>query len=89
MLCVQMIDTHTHIYENEFADDLTDTIARAEEAGVEKFVFPAIDSESYQRMVSTWEKLPGKAFCCMQYSRAFLQCSIASFVHCLSDQRIL
>ena len=60
-----MIDTHTHIYENEFADDLTDTIARAEEAGVEKFVFPAIDSESYQRMVSTWEKLPGKAFCCM------------------------
>ncbi len=60
-----MIDTHTHIYENEFAGDLLETLARAENAGVEKFVFPAIDSESYGRMISTQKLMPGKAFCCM------------------------
>jgi len=60
-----MIDTHTHIYEAEFAGDLFDTVSRAEQAGVDGFVFPAIDSESYDRMVRTAGELPGKAFCCM------------------------
>lgn len=60
-----MIDTHTHIYEKEFSDDFFDTVRRAEDAGVDKFVFPAIDIESYDRMVAGAAELEGKAFCCI------------------------
>ncbi len=45
-----MIDTHTHIYEPEFDEDRDGTVARAHAAGVDIFMFPAIDKESYGRM---------------------------------------
>jgi len=60
-----MIDTHTHIYEPEFQDDFKETVSRAEQAGVDRFVFPAIDSESYGRMVRAEDMLAGKAFACI------------------------
>lgn len=40
---MQLIDTHTHIYGEEFAEDRCEVFARAEEAGVEAYIFPAID----------------------------------------------
>ncbi len=40
---MRLIDTHTHIYGEEFAEDRAEVFARAEEAGVEAFIFPAID----------------------------------------------
>lgn len=60
-----MIDTHTHIYEEEFSGDLLETVSRAESSGVERFVFPSIDSGSYYRMMKTADILKGKAFCGM------------------------
>ena len=44
-----MIDTHSHIYSEEFDDDREDVIARAEAAGVEMILLPAIDSSSHVR----------------------------------------
>ena len=43
---MQLIDTHTHIYGPEFDEDRAECFARAEEAGVRGFVFPAIDHET-------------------------------------------
>ena len=43
---MRLIDTHTHIYGEEFAEDLGEVFARAEEVGVEAFIFPAIDHET-------------------------------------------
>ena len=43
---MRLIDTHTHIYGEEFADDRAEVFARAEEVGVEAFFFPAIDHET-------------------------------------------
>lgn len=40
---MRLIDTHTHIYGEEFAEDRAEVFGRAEEAGVEAFIFPAID----------------------------------------------
>ena len=45
---MQLIDTHTHIYGEEFADDRAETFQRAKEAGVEAFIFPAIDKATYK-----------------------------------------
>ena len=44
---MRFIDTHTHIYDTAFDEDRSDTLQRAREAGVEAFIFPAIDSESH------------------------------------------
>lgn len=45
---MRLVDTHTHIYGPEFDEDREATFARAREAGVESFIFPAIDQESYE-----------------------------------------
>lgn len=47
---LQLIDTHSHIYEPEFDDDREEVIARARQAGVEALLLPAIDHESHGRM---------------------------------------
>lgn len=44
-----LIDTHSHIYAEEFDNDRNEAIARAEAAGVGLILLPAIDNESYDR----------------------------------------
>lgn len=43
------IDTHTHLYDEAFDQDLSETIGRMEEAGVVKSIFPGIDRENFER----------------------------------------
>lgn len=45
-----MIDTHSHIYAEEFDADRDEVLVRAREAGVEMLLLPDIDSESRARM---------------------------------------
>lgn len=45
-----MIDTHSHIYAEEFDVDRAEALARAREVGVEMLLLPDIDSESRDRM---------------------------------------
>lgn len=46
-----MIDTHSHIYAEEFDEDREEAIARAHNAGVELLLLPDIDAESRPRML--------------------------------------
>lgn len=55
-----MIDTHCHIYLPEFEADIEAVISRAEEAGVEKFYLPAIDSHTNESMFRLEERFPGR-----------------------------
>ena len=41
-----MIDTHSHLFLEEFKDDLPEVMARAREAGVSHIFMPNIDSTS-------------------------------------------
>ena len=45
-----LIDTHTHLYSEEFDEDRNEMIQRAVNAGVKRFYIPAIDSSYTQRM---------------------------------------
>ena len=45
-----MIDTHSHIYAEEFDEDRSEALQRAWDAGVELMLLPDIDSESRDRM---------------------------------------
>lgn len=50
MKTMQLIDTHSHLYAEEFDADRAEAVARARECGVERLLLPAIDSESHERM---------------------------------------
>lgn len=45
------IDTHAHIYEEEFREDREEVVQRAKEAGIGYIVLPDIDSGSRPRML--------------------------------------
>lgn len=56
-----MIDTHSHIYSEEFDTDRAETIHRAQQAGITHIVLPNVDSESLPRMLSLEADYPN--FC--------------------------
>lgn len=45
-----LIDTHSHIYGEEFDADREEVVRRAREAGVGQMLLPAIDSETHERL---------------------------------------
>ncbi|RYF85417.1 MAG: TatD family deoxyribonuclease [Chitinophagaceae bacterium] len=57
-----MIDSHCHLYTEDFAQDIDIVIERAEAVGVQKFYLPAIDSSTHQPMIELAQKFPGKCF---------------------------
>jgi len=48
---MQLIDTHTHLYVQQFEKDRAEVIAKAKQAGVQTFYLPAIDSETHEAML--------------------------------------
>ena len=54
-----LIDTHTHLYSDEFATDIDAVIARAQHDNVQKFYLPSIDSNSLEAMLALEKKYPG------------------------------
>lgn len=57
-----MIDTHTHIYCEEFEEDRDEVVKRALNAGVEKLLLPNIDNDSIHRMLSLCAAYPDTCF---------------------------
>ena len=60
-----MIDTHTHLYSEEFDHDRTEIIQRASNKGVTHFYLPAIDSEYHQKMLDLEQEFPNQIFAMM------------------------
>ncbi len=60
-----MIDTHSHIYSEEFNDDRDTVIERARAAGVSKILMPNIDLESIDSMLEVENRYPGYCFSMM------------------------
>lgn len=59
---MRLIDTHTHLYEPEFDNDREETLQRAFDAGVEKLLFPNIDTASLRPMLSLCSKHGDRCF---------------------------
>ncbi|MFZ4581196.1 MAG: TatD family hydrolase [Paludibacter sp.] len=53
-----MIDTHSHIYAEEFDVDRTETILRAKEAGISHIILPNCDSGTLPRMLALEAEYP-------------------------------
>ncbi len=52
------IDSHCHLFYEDFADDLPDVIERARRAGVEYFIVPATNHETARRAVELADRYP-------------------------------
>lgn len=48
---IMLIDTHTHLFVEEFDSDWQEAIKRAHAAGVEKLLMPNIDDTTVERML--------------------------------------
>ena len=59
---MQIIDTHTHLYLDQFKDDIENVISRAKENGVKKFILPAIDSSHFYNMHDLKKKYPKSVY---------------------------
>lgn len=59
---MEFIDTHTHLYLDNYKDDREAVIERAFENGVSKILLPNIDNESYTDMISLCEQYPENIF---------------------------
>ena len=59
---MQIIDTHTHLYLKQFNDDVDKVIARSINSGIDKFIFPAIDSSHMKQMHFLQNKYPSNIY---------------------------
>jgi len=53
-----LIDTHSHIYSEDFSDDIAEVIQRAYQNDIRKIVLPNIDSSSVKKMLNLAEQYP-------------------------------
>lgn len=57
-----LIDTHAHLYAEQFEEDREEMIQRAISAGVQKMYLPNIDSGSIEGMLDLEKKFPENCF---------------------------
>ena len=59
---ISFTDTHTHLDGEEFANDLSDVIQRAKDAGVARVLIPAIDLKNVDSVVKLCHNYSGYAY---------------------------
>lgn len=59
---MELIDTHCHLYDPAFTEDIDDVIRRALAAGVARFFLPAIDRESEGFLMGLEKRYPDICF---------------------------
>ncbi|MEJ6491246.1 MAG: TatD family hydrolase [Flavobacteriales bacterium] len=62
---MKWVDTHTHLYSEQFDEDRDEMIQRAFRNGVETLLLPNIDKESIQPMLDLVEKYPTQCYAMM------------------------
>lgn len=59
---MRLIDTHSHLFLEEFADDLEQVMDRAKSVGIERIYMPNIDSTTLESLLSVCGKYKGYCF---------------------------
>jgi TatD DNase family protein len=79
-----IIDTHCHLDDERYNDDIAEVLANARQQGVEKFIIPGADPKTLQRAVDLAEMYEGVYFAvgvhpydAAHYDRSFLEAFVA------------
>lgn len=70
---LKLVDSHAHIYSEEFKDDLASAVAKATEAGVEKIYMPNLDHTSIDAMLEAEAAFPGTCIPMMGLHPAYVK----------------
>lgn len=62
---MQFIDTHSHLYDEAFADGMDLAVERAVQEGVTGIILPDIDSSSRKQMFDLAHRHPGRLYPCL------------------------
>ena len=62
---MSLVDTHCHIYSDEFDPDRTAMMGRADSEGITKMLMPAIDNTTHGRMLGLEEEYPRRCYSMM------------------------
>jgi TatD DNase family protein len=85
------IDTHTHLYTEEFTADIEQLIYRAGAAGVTTMYMPAIDSTCHEAMFQLEARFPGQCIAMMGlhpcYVKENYQDELNKVAHWLSTRK--
>lgn len=60
-----LIDTHTHLYSEEFDADRAEAVQRCLDKGISRLYLPNVDSESIAGMLALEKQFPGNCFAMM------------------------
>jgi len=55
---MEFIDTHAHLYDQAFSEDIPQVIQRMEDAGVSHCILPGIDISAYETMIALADSRP-------------------------------
>lgn len=59
---MNLIDTHSHLFLEEFTADLPQVINRAQEAGITKIILPNIDASTIDALLAVGDAYPGYCY---------------------------
>lgn len=59
---IDYVDTHTHLFVDDFNSDIDNVIARAVDAGVHRMCLPCIDSSSIDNIKKLCNRFPGVCY---------------------------
>ncbi|WP_225859933.1 MULTISPECIES: TatD family hydrolase [Chitinophaga] len=79
------IDTHTHLYSEEFEADREIMVERALSAGVNTLLMPNIDSTSINGMLALEQRFPGQCLPMMGLHPCYVKENVASELATVAD----
>lgn len=79
------IDTHTHLYSEEFETDRESMVERALSAGINTLLMPNIDSTSIEGMLALEQRFPGQCLPMMGLHPCYVKENVADELTTVAD----
>lgn len=79
------IDTHAHIYSEEFAADRDEMLNRAFTSGVEKIILPNVDHTSIEGMLELESRFPGQCIATMGLHPCYVKSDFQRELYLVED----
>ncbi|MFN3404104.1 MAG: TatD family hydrolase [Cytophagaceae bacterium] len=82
---MQIIDTHSHIYAEEFDADRDFILEKAFDSGLQKILMPNVDHTSIDRMMEVEEKYPGRCVSMMGLHPCYVKKNFEKELYLVED----
>ena len=85
MTGMKLIDTHDHIYLEDFDPEQDKLIKEAQDSGIDTLLLPNVDLETIDRMLALCDRYPGFAFPMMGFHPTSVTASYSESLRCVES----